>query len=429
MTSLHSTIKSILKNRTPGQLVIQFTDQCNARCPQCGMRVTAKFSRSTLPNDDIKKMIDAAAAKGVQAVSFTGGEPLLYLDRLVEMIRYAGQAGIPYIRTGTNGFVFKNPQKNGFRAKVYQLAEKLADTPLRNFWISIDSLNPWIHEQMRGFEGVLSGVQKALPILHEHGLYPSANLGLNRNIGGKSTASINPNALGDNAAYLESFYNGFKRALARFYQFVIDLGFTMVNTCYPMSVGESEARQGLNPVYEASAISDIVRFNNGEKALLFKALLETAPKFRSRIRVFSPLCSLYALHRHYTDANIKGGAYPCRGGLDFFFVDAQNGDAYPCGCRGAENLGKYWDLDVASCNLSQACYLCDWECFRDPSELFGPLLEGVRHPFNLMRKFSKNPRYFKLWLSDLHYYNACAFFNSRMAPDYRRLRNFSEGAL
>ena len=109
-------------------------------------------------------------------------------------------------------------------------------------------------------------------------------------------------------------------------------------------------------------------------------------------------------------------------------MDAQNGDAYSRGYRGAENLGKYWDLDAASGALSQACYRCDWECFRDPSELFGPLLEGVRRPFNLMRKFSKNPRYFKLWFSDLHYYNARAFFNSRMAPDYGRLRNFSEGA-
>ncbi len=43
--------------------------------------------------------------------------------------------------------------------------------------------------------------------------------------------------------------------------------------------------------------------------------------------------------------------------------------------------------------------------------------------------FPKIPRYFKLWLSNSHYYNARAFFNSRMAPVYGRLRNLSEGAL
>jgi molybdenum cofactor biosynthesis enzyme MoaA len=91
--------------------VVQITDRCNARCPQCGMRVTESFARSTLATDAIKRMIDAAACRGVQAISFTGGEPLLDLPRLVELIRYAGDAGIPYIRTGTNGFMLTNREK------------------------------------------------------------------------------------------------------------------------------------------------------------------------------------------------------------------------------------------------------------------------------------------------------------------------------
>ncbi|MBC2712084.1 MAG: 4Fe-4S cluster-binding domain-containing protein, partial [Desulfosarcina sp.] len=83
-------LRSILNNRIPGQVVIQITDRCNARCPQCGMRSTESFTRSTLGTDPIKRMIDAAARKGVQAVSFTGGEPLLDFNRLVELIHYAG---------------------------------------------------------------------------------------------------------------------------------------------------------------------------------------------------------------------------------------------------------------------------------------------------------------------------------------------------
>jgi MoaA/NifB/PqqE/SkfB family radical SAM enzyme len=164
--------------------VVQITDRCNARCPQCGMRVTESFARSTLETDAIKRMIDAAACRGVQAISFTGGEPLLDLPRLVELIRYAGGAGIPFIRTGTNGFMLTNPEKKGFEDRVSRMVEQLADSPLRNFWISLDSAVDHVHDAMRGFPGVVAGIAKALPIFHQAGIYPAVNLGINRNVGG-----------------------------------------------------------------------------------------------------------------------------------------------------------------------------------------------------------------------------------------------------
>ena len=67
-------------------------------CPQCGMRVTENFQRSRLSVEYIKRLLDAAAQKGVKIVSFTGGEPLLFLDDLVILINYAGEAGFKYIR-------------------------------------------------------------------------------------------------------------------------------------------------------------------------------------------------------------------------------------------------------------------------------------------------------------------------------------------
>ena len=154
------------------------------------MRVTEKFSRSTLQTEKIKRTIDAAAQKGVSAVSFTGGEPLLDIDRLVALIRYAGKAGIPFIRTGTNGYIFANSDKKGFLKRVEEIAKKLADTPLRNFWISLDSALPHVHESMRGFEGMVRGLEKALPVFHESGLYPSVNLGLNRNLTAKTRLTV-----------------------------------------------------------------------------------------------------------------------------------------------------------------------------------------------------------------------------------------------
>ncbi len=403
---MDNSLKQILKKRVPGQLVIQMTDHCNARCPQCGMRITEKFRRSRLSADNIKRIIDAAVQKGIKVISFTGGEPMLFLDDLSAAIDYAGKSGIKYIRTGTNGFFFMNSDKPDFQSRINRIAEKLANTPLRNFWISIDSAVPSVHEEMRGLPGVIAGIEKALPVFHDYGIYPSANLGINRNIGGIKTLRV--------------FNEEFRDAFRKFYRFVINLGFTIVNSCYPMSIDNKD--KDLNPVYAATSHDSVVQFSPAEKAVLYKALMETIPEFRSKIRIFSPLTSLYVLYKEYSN-HLKyiPSAYPCRGGIDFFFISSKDGNTYPCGYRGNENLGKLWNLDLDGLDTKNPCYQCDWECFRDPSELFGPVIHGLSAPFELFRKFRDDPHYFHLWSDDLRYYRACNFFNGREPPDYEEL--------
>ncbi len=199
------TLGRLFRGQAPGQLIIQLTDRCNARCPQCGMRVLNRFQRTRLDNAYVKQLLDAGARQGMRMVSFTGGEPLLFRDDLIALITYAGEVGFRYIRTGTNGFLFRNHQDPRFDDRVKSLAEALAATPLRNLWFSVDSAEPAIHDAMRGFPGVLSGIAKALPIFHAHGIYPSANVGLNRNLT-QETAQLQP--LTGDAAPEERFSPG-----------------------------------------------------------------------------------------------------------------------------------------------------------------------------------------------------------------------------
>jgi MoaA/NifB/PqqE/SkfB family radical SAM enzyme len=422
---LRST-RTLLQGRIPGQLVLQLTDRCNAFCPQCGMRVTEPYKRSRLSNDDVRKIIDAAAQRGVRAISFTGGEPLLLLDDLIELIHYAHGAGLDYIRTGTNGFVFRHAERADFRDRIHRLAERLARTPLRNFWISIDSAIPSVHEAMRGFAGVLAGVEKAVPIFHEHGIFPSANLGINRNIDGVNTAACHiPETAGAEASAL--FYDRYKAGFRKFYRLVINQGFSIVNTCYPMSIDGCDGSAGLKAVYGATSKENLVNFSRTEKSQLFKALLDTIPEFRSKIRIFSPTCSLYSLCRQYAVGS-RFEPNRCYGGIDFFFIDAKDGRAYPCGFRGAEDFGRYWEMNVRRRDLKSApaCNRCDWECFRDPSEMFGPLLTTVSSPWSMIPKLIREPAFFRHWYSDLNYYRACGYFNGREAPDYDRIKRRHE---
>ena len=424
----HNLIRSLSKltrNRIPGQLVIQMTDRCNAMCPQCGMRVTERFKRTTLSMDRIKGILDAAAAQSFQAVSFTGGEPLLNLEDLACLIRYAGKAGIPYIRTGTNGFVFQDPENPNFESRVGKIAETLADTPLRNFWISIDSYQDEIHEKMRGFSGVLRGIEKALPIFHSMGLYPSANLGITRNVGGALTRSMRSEEPHPGPSYLDDFEQVYYRAFSEFYSRIRKMGFSIVNACYPMSIHEEEMNSGLQAVYSASAIDGIVRFSREEKGRLFSSLLRAVEAHRSQIRIFSPLSALHALISGYREERHSPRAYACRGGIDFFFVDSKDGLTYPCGYRGNEAMGSLRNLDLSALgeelNANQ-CRRCDWECFRDPSEMLGPLMEALQSPSQLLSRWRKDPRAFQYWIQDMLYYYASDFFDGRKPLNSRRLK-------
>jgi MoaA/NifB/PqqE/SkfB family radical SAM enzyme len=388
------------------------------------MRKTERITRSNLDEGVLKDILDAASVKGVQAVSFTGGEPLLFQDEIIELMMYAGSLGIPYIRTGTNGFLFRHSDRHGFTDRIKRLADRLAGTPVRNFWISLDAADAGVHEEMRGFKGVVAGIEKSLPIFHAAGLYPSANLGINRWVDGDSTRLLRPAQYQNTEDYLDAFYCRFRRAFHRFYRFVCDLGFTIVNACYPMSVGYEEKNDGLQPVYAATSTDRVVHFTRAEKRMLYKALMDTIPAYRRRLRIFSPLSSLYMLMKQYEDHFKDPEGFGCRGGVDFFFINVADGNTYPCGYRGTENLGPFQQLDLSALKPHAGCHLCDWECFRDPSELCAPLLQLLHAPLKLARRFYKHPAYLKHWFRDILYYRACDLFDGRKPLDASKLNCF-----
>lgn len=411
-------LRQLLSGHIPGQVIIQLTDRCNAHCPQCEMRVGNRFSRASIEDEAIRLTLDAAAARGVAAVSFTGGEPLLELDRLVRWLAYARDLGIPYLRTGTNGYFLRHHEQPGFDDKVEEIASRLAATGLRNLWISLDSADPATHEHMRGLPGVVEGMARALPIFERHGLWPTANLGLNRATGGGTLAL----AAGAGEAERQDFYGSCLEAFRAFYRQVLRLGFTVVNCCYPMSV-ESEPEAGLLAVYRASSADDVVNFRRDEKALLFAALSQAVAEFRSRLRVFTPRSTLHTLVGQYAAG--EEDPYPCHGGVDFFFVAAADGHAYPCGFRSTENLGPYWQLPASRELPAPSCRSCDWECFRDPSHLAGPVMELASRPWQLARRFWTEPEWRRLWRGDLAYLAAADHCDGRRPPDPDRLARFA----
>ena len=269
---------------------------------------------------------------------------------------------------------------------------------------------------MRGLPGIMEGLKKGLRIFHDIGLFPTANMGINRNMAGWLTAGINRQDYGSEVEYLKNFFEGFRKGFECFISNVISMGFTMVSFCYPMSI-DNEKTTGLKPVYAATSTDQIVSFDAMEKVQIFNTLRLATERFRHQIRIFTPQCALYSLSRQYADQ--ADHTYPCRGGVDYFFIDSRDALSYPCGYRGKDALGKF---DQCGRSNVKNCRLCDWECFRDPSELFGPIYQLFSKPFNLLQKLKKDQTFFKYWMADIRYYLASDFFNGRIPMRRDKLR-------
>ena len=378
------------------------------------MRREADLRRATLPGETVRKALRDCARTGIEAVSFTGGEPFINISGIIDLLNYAGDLKIPYLRSGTNGYMFAAGGEASGPDRLIPFVESLVKSPLRNFWISMDSADTETHERLRGLPGVIDGITKALPVFHDRGLYPAVNLGINRCIAGAMIPPLEES--GDGETFLESFRRGFDA----FFGKAVAMGFTMANVCYPMSFG-TVAETG-KAAYGAISEDIMVSFSRRELRLVFRALLETIPAFRKSIRVFTPLSALYALSRE----NSRDMLFPCLGGICYFYMDSRDGHIYPCGYRGDEDMGaSVAELRMLSAvrepaGLKPYCKKCHWECFMDPSQLFGVFRHVIRHPRDAFSGKTLDRRMLNLWFEDVKYYLACDLFDGRRAPKKRR---------
>lgn len=67
----------------------------------------------------------------------------------------------------------------------------------------------------------------------------------------------------------------------------------------------------------------------------------------------------------------------CRGGIDFFFVSAADGLAYPCGYRGRECLGDYADMDKQSAGTVPFLQGMRLGMLQGPVRAFLPFLQDL----------------------------------------------------
>jgi cyclic pyranopterin phosphate synthase len=142
-------------------LRVSVTDRCNLRCAYCMPAAGVAWAPrgSLLSDDEIARVVRAAAALGVRKVRLTGGEPLARPDlpSLVRAIARIG--GIEDISLTTNGTLLE------------KLAAPLADAGLKRVNVSLDSLDPARFRRITRF-GDLARVWRGIAAAERAGLAP-----------------------------------------------------------------------------------------------------------------------------------------------------------------------------------------------------------------------------------------------------------------
>lgn len=162
------------------QFVLKPTIFCYHRCPYCDLRqdyykdmvstrkkelqlLAVNGSRRPnpghMPRDLALRLVDEAAALGMEELQLSGGDPLLY-PHLLDVIRAATRhPGV---------FVLMNSVGTGV---TVEQAREIIDAGLGAWNFSVDTLDPAKYEKLRGVRNALPTIMKAIETVREAGAH------------------------------------------------------------------------------------------------------------------------------------------------------------------------------------------------------------------------------------------------------------------
>lgn len=142
------------------------TARCNLRCRHCYLDAGERSAAGPgeLSPAEALGVVDQLAALNRELVLIlTGGEPLLRPD-LDDLIRYASGKGMMVV-LGTNGTLL-----------TIERARELRAAGLSGVGVSVDSLDPAVHDEFRGAPGALAQAMAGLAAARDAGLSVQAQM-------------------------------------------------------------------------------------------------------------------------------------------------------------------------------------------------------------------------------------------------------------
>lgn len=125
---------------SPFLIVWNFTNKCNLRCKHCYQNASYPLP-GELTLEEKLNIVSQLDRAGVPLIALSGGEPTIHPDFL-RIVEEGSRRGI-YMAVATNGTRFSNM---GF-------VERALKAGLKYVEVSLDSVNPEIHDEIRGVKG------------------------------------------------------------------------------------------------------------------------------------------------------------------------------------------------------------------------------------------------------------------------------------
>jgi radical SAM protein with 4Fe4S-binding SPASM domain len=143
--------------KAPVSVVWSLSYKCNLHCMHCYQNADGS-SRDELTVEEQLNIVDQMAQAGVSLVVLSGGEPLTNpnLGRLIERIRKYGMA----VSIDSNGVLLD-------RENVQYLKQH----GVGSVELSLDSVDPIVHDRFRGLDGAFQKTLKAVELCSEAGLF------------------------------------------------------------------------------------------------------------------------------------------------------------------------------------------------------------------------------------------------------------------
>lgn len=148
-------VKNFEKTRSLSWALVELTNLCNFNCIWC--YASSGLKGKHMSKDNAKKLVRMLADAGIKQVTCSGGEPLMY-PYIKEFIKDINDHGM-IVHMNTNGY---------FLTK--KLAKELYKLGLTQVQTNIDSLNPKIHDSIRGIKGSFIRAVKAIKNARDVGL-------------------------------------------------------------------------------------------------------------------------------------------------------------------------------------------------------------------------------------------------------------------
>lgn len=130
-------------------VIIAITKKCSLQCDHC-FEWKSLNKKESLSTSQWVTIVKKLQAQGVSEIQFSGGEPMLKVDRIIDILNEADRK-LTSFWIDTSGFKF-----------TAQNAKRLKETGLTGVFVSLDHYDAVIHNEFRGYKEAFHWAQTAV---------------------------------------------------------------------------------------------------------------------------------------------------------------------------------------------------------------------------------------------------------------------------